>query len=55
MSEQVRKGEEEEAEFTEKKNYSLDSDEEDNVRPSNKMSVDDIDGQEATTMVCFFV
>ena len=45
-----KKEEGEEAEFSEKKNYSLDSDEEDNVR-SKKLEVDDIDGQEATTMV----
>ena len=45
-----KKEEGEEAEFSEQKNYSLDSDEEDNVR-SKKLEVDDIDGQEATTMV----
>ena len=50
MSEKKEDGEDE-ATFSEKKNYSLDSDEEDDVR-SKKLNVDDIDGQEATTMVC---
>ena len=36
--------------YTAKKNYSLDSDEEEDVR-SKKLDVNDIDGQEDTTMV----
>ena len=35
----------------EEKKYSLDSDEEDAVREERKLRVDDIDGQENTTMV----
>ena len=46
-----KKEDEEGANFSEKKNYSLDSDEEEDVS-SKKLNVDDIDGQEATTMVC---
>ena len=38
-------------ELTDKKIYSLDSDEEDQIRTKGRLDVDDIDGQEATTMV----
>lgn len=48
-SEPEKKEDEEGANFSEKKNYSLDSDEEEDVS-SKKLNVDDIDGQEATTM-----
>ena len=45
----------EDTEFAENKNYSLDSDEEDNRQTHRRLDIDEIEGQEDTTIVCCYM